>query len=61
MYSFFESDAKESLLHSFFRRKNSLTRFKLNVPFQYPLKTSENLWLSDVLMDIEIEHWLKMD
>ena len=61
MFNLFESDAKEILLHSFFPRKNSLTHFKPNVPFLHPLKTAENLWLSDVFMDTGIEHWLKMD
>ena len=26
----------------------------------FPLKTSENLWFSDISGAIEVEHWLKM-
>ena len=33
--------------------------FQASAPFLYPLKTSENLWLSDVLLGIEIEQWMK--
>ena len=34
-----------------------------NVSFLYPLKTSENLWFSDVFRGyriIEMEHWAKI-
>ena len=31
--------------------------FHANVPFLYPLKTSENLLFSDASRGIEMEHW----
>ena len=34
--------------------------FHFNVLFLYPLKTSENLWFSDVFRGIETGHWRKM-
>ena len=33
--------------------------FQASAPLLYPLKTSENLWASDVLVGIEIEQWIK--
>ena len=38
-----------------------LIGFQANVPFLYPLKTSVNLWFSDVSMgSIKMEHWSDM-
>ena len=35
--------------------------FQANTPFLYPLKTSENLWFSDVFRGyIRMEHWPEM-
>ena len=34
--------------------------FQANVPFLYPMKTSENFWFSDVFVGIEREHWPEM-
>ena len=35
--------------------------FHANVPFLYPLKTSENQRFSDVFRGIEMGHWPKRD
>ena len=35
--------------------------FWSSVPFVYPLKTSENLWFSDVFRGIGMQHWAKIN
>ena len=39
-------------------RTHHLTHF--NVLFLYPLKTLEDLWFSDFLGSIEMEHWIEI-
>ena len=55
----------EYLKHSLkFQKEGTLliaiNQFKDNVPFFYPLKTSKNLWFSDVFRGIEVKHWLEL-
>ena len=38
----------------------SFTQYHVAVLFIYPLKISENLWFSDVLMGIERDHYYDM-
>ena len=40
-------------------QKKLLNPFQVSAPLLYPLKTSENLWFSDILVGIEIEQWMK--
>ena len=40
-------------------KKKLLNPFQVSAPLLYPLKTSENLWFSDILVGIEIEQWMK--
>ena len=44
---------KHHLMRLFFSKL--LYHFQVNVPFKYPLKTSDNLWFSDVLREHEKE------
>ena len=46
-------------MKSEFWRRSLINPFQTNDPFLYPLKTLENLWLSDVSGGIEREHWLE--
>ena len=61
MNLFWEKDitSKEHMLKINLQKKCCLTHFKPVLYFMYPLKTSENLWLSDVLVGIETEQWMK--
>ena len=38
----------------------SFNPFQANVLFLYPLKTLEDLWFSDFLGGIEMEHWIEI-
>ena len=40
-------------------QKKLFNPFQASAPLLYPLKTSENFWLSDVLVGIEIEQSMK--
>ena len=40
-------------------QKKLFSPFLATAPLLYPLKTSENLWLSDVLVGIVKERWMK--
>ena len=40
-------------------QKKLFNRYQVTAPLLYPLKTSENFWLSDALVGIEIEQWMK--
>ena len=42
--------------------RKSINSFHVNIPFAYPLKTSENLWFSGVFRGCRnriIKHWLE--
>ena len=42
--------------------RKSINSFHVNIPFVYPLKTSENLWFSGVFRGCRnriIKHWLE--
>ena len=40
------------------QKKKLFSAFQASAPLLYPLKT-ENFWLSDVLVGIEIGQWMK--
>ena len=40
-------------------QKKLFNPFQVTAQLLYPLKTSQNLWRSDVLVGIEIEQWVK--
>ena len=40
-------------------QKKLFNPFQASTPLLYPLKTSENFWLSDVLVGMKIEQWMK--
>ena len=59
MNLFCEKDmiSKENILKIIYKKK--LNPFQASAPRLYPMKTSENIWLPDVLVDIEIVEWMK--
>ena len=60
MHLFCEKDiiSKEHML-KINSQKKMFKPFQASAPLLYPLETSENLWLSDVLVRIEVEQWIK--